>query len=562
MIYIFRSAWESLYPKQKLISILYLCVILVRVFLETASVTLLVPVISLLNGKSLSFVFFGVSYVFGYPTKSYITFAFIFVVLFSSAVRIADTYLSVYIASNFGNEACKILVKRDFAKDYLELSSQNSSKNIISKLNYLDSYVEVVKSIIQVLSSTAIFVGIFSLLLILSLQSTLIIVSAITSLYIATTLSFSAKLRTTGEILYLNSEKRLHHLKDCYNAVSELFVYRLQPLFFELIVKADFRMRQSYSTSQFLSIAPKYIIESFSIVVIILVFYTLESKPFGFALLASFIFGLQKLLPTAQQIYVSWVAIKSNLQCFNDVVLNINLYKCTQASLCHDEHRVCLNYSAPVYFSDLTFRYSEDSPLIFSDLELEIDVGDKIAIIGPSGSGKSTFAKIVLGLVAPTSGLCINARNRICFSGCSAILDCSENISYVPQFPHLFDSTVGSNIALSNDPDGWDYPMLAYVYDLCLLSEFLPKFPGGLHQNIGENGSLLSGGQRQRIAIARALYSGTQAILFDECTSSLNSHCAQTITHNILTRFPDKTVLFITHDHSLSARFDKMLSLI
>ena len=137
---------------------------------------------------------------------------------------------------------------------------------------------------------------------------------------------------------------------------------------------------------------------------------------------------------------------------------------------------------------------------MFENLNLTINFGEVVGIIGKSGSGKTTFADILLGLHKPKKG-------KITYSD----IDINEfpnewrkKISYVPQEIFLIDSDIKSNIAVEYDPDKINYERLNYAIKLSNCDEFINQFKNKLDTKVGERGSKLSGGQRQRIGIARA----------------------------------------------------------
>ena len=168
-------------------------------------------------------------------------------------------------------------------------------------------------------------------------------------------------------------------------------------------------------------------------------------------------------------------------------------------------------------------------------MNLEINQGDFIGLIGPSGAGKTTLVDIILGFLKPSKGI-------LQFNADDAHKDISgwlSHCAYLPQDIFLINGTLKENITLSKDEieDG----ELEEALKLSRLTQFILDFPNGYDTMIGEKGYSLSGGQKQRISIARAFLKNAPILLLDEATSSLDSESeyavqkAISIAHRIST---------------------------
>jgi len=203
------------------------------------------------------------------------------------------------------------------------------------------------------------------------------------------------------------------------------------------------------------------------------------------------------------------------------------------------------NLPAPrgaIDFKNVTFRYRHNSQDVLKDLNLQIRPGEVIGIVGPSGSGKSTLTKLVQRLYMPNEG-------QVLLDGADlSQMDPAwlrSHIGVVLQENLLFNRSIQDNIAFAN-------PALsrARVIELARLSgadEFINKLPQGYDTMIEERGSNLSGGQRQRIAIARALSTNPQLLIFDEATSALDYESERIIQNNMKFIVKNRTVIIIAH---------------
>jgi len=177
------------------------------------------------------------------------------------------------------------------------------------------------------------------------------------------------------------------------------------------------------------------------------------------------------------------------------------------------------------------------------DIELRIERGEKIAIIGHSGSGKSTLMDLMLGLFPEFNG-------NLVVDGC----DCRDRettwqrtIGYVPQSVVMIDDSIKRNVAFGIKDAEIDADAVTRAIALAGLERVVRTQPAGLETVIGDRGIRLSGGERQRIGIARALYSDPALLILDEATSALDNQTERQIVDSILALSPAKTIVIIAH---------------
>jgi len=195
-----------------------------------------------------------------------------------------------------------------------------------------------------------------------------------------------------------------------------------------------------------------------------------------------------------------------------------------------------------IEFDQVSFRYRADAPDVIRTLQLKIQPGEIIGIVGRSGSGKSTLTKLVQRLYVPD-------RGRVLIDGQDiAIIDTASlrhQIGVVLQENNLFNRSVRDNIALSNPT--LPIEAIIQVAKLAGAHDFICELPEGYDTLVGEHGTGLSGGQRQRIAIARALISNPRILIFDEATSALDYESEKIIQDNMRLICQGRTVLIIAH---------------
>ena len=197
-----------------------------------------------------------------------------------------------------------------------------------------------------------------------------------------------------------------------------------------------------------------------------------------------------------------------------------------------------------VVFDEVFFRYGvgSDEPYVLNNIDLTLEPGQKVAVVGRSGAGKTTLVKLVPRLFDPSEG-------RVMLDGMDVRdLDphwLRRQVGMVMQEPFLFSGTIAENIAIGQADADMD--RILEVAKLSCVHDFVSDMPLGYETKVGEQGVGLSGGQRQRIAIARALYCDPKILIFDEATNALDTDSEQAIQANLDMFLDDRTALIIAH---------------
>ena len=189
---------------------------------------------------------------------------------------------------------------------------------------------------------------------------------------------------------------------------------------------------------------------------------------------------------------------------------------------------------------DVGFTYGRES--VLSDINLRIDAGETIALVGPTGAGKSTLASLVPRFIDPDTGAVrIDGHDLRAVS----LRSVRHHVSMVLQDCVLLRGTLRDNIACGFP--GASEAAIARAVRLALVDEFASRLPDGLDTMIGERGNNLSGGQRQRVAIARAILSNRPILILDEPTSALDPQ-SEVLLVEALSNLPSqRTTLVIAH---------------
>jgi ATP-binding cassette subfamily C protein CydCD len=191
-------------------------------------------------------------------------------------------------------------------------------------------------------------------------------------------------------------------------------------------------------------------------------------------------------------------------------------------------------------FENVTYTYpNEDTPAL-ENINLQIESGQNIALVGASGAGKSTLVNLLLGFIQPTSGtITVNYQLP------STSYELRNSIAWVPQKPYLFHDTLDANIRLGK-PDATEEEIIAAA-KAAYLHEFIETLPEKYDTVIGESGARLSGGQAQRLALARAFLKDGPILILDEPTSSLDPETESLLEESTRRLMQGRTVITIAH---------------
>jgi ATP-binding cassette subfamily B protein len=209
-----------------------------------------------------------------------------------------------------------------------------------------------------------------------------------------------------------------------------------------------------------------------------------------------------------------------------------------------------------ITLSTVDFIYPHTGIHALKDFSLQINKGEKIAVVGRTGSGKSTLAQLLLHMYEPQKGM-------ILYDGIPVnkfdIHSLRLQISYVPQDIFLFSETVRNNIRFGVD-NATDEDVVAAAKQASIHTE-IELFQNGYDTLIGERGVTLSGGQKQRISIARALIKEPEIVIFDDCLSAVDARTEKEIIGNLYRFLKDRTAIIITHRIFSLFDFDKIIVL-
>ena len=367
------------------------------------------------------------------------------------------------------------------------------------------------------------------------------------------------QLAENGQIISETYSKRFRILSEGLTGIRDLIILRRLEGYPRAFNKHGIMLFNAKGLNVALAQGPRYLIELLafgSMTGIVLYLYMENDGNIGglLAIMTAYALAGLKVLPSVQQIYVALAHVRGNSESF---------YIIRDDLMLDNEHRADIrqvivkkNYPLPesnvaIDVRNLTFSY-EANNIAIRCMSFVVNSGEMIGFVGSSGSGKSTLMDLVCGLLEATSGTIGLGRK----SNGSDL-----SMAVVHQDIFLTDGTIRDNVALGVGIENICDDQVLKALESSHLADVVNLMDHGLDTQLGERGVKLSGGQRQRIAIARAIYSKPDIIIFDEATSALDGVSERQVMNTINSLAGESTILIVAHRLESVKKCDKIFLL-
>ena len=467
-------------------------------------------------------------------------------VLMAGAMRVILLWASVKFSFILGVDLSVSIFTQVINQPYIAHTKQNSS-DIISAISIKIAQVinGVVLSVLNMISSFIIVSAIITILIIINPGASLIAILFFSALYLFFYLYVKQKLKVNSLNITRASNSLMKILQEALGGIRDIIINGNQQFYRSIFWRADLVFRKSLGNNLFITNSPRYFMETFGVLLIVLLAYILSTqgeKSFsdGIPVLGALALGAQRLLPVMQILYNSWGNIKGTHFVLEEVLGFLNLNDSKTMNVINDD----CTFEKNIRLKDVSFGYDEESSPAINKINIDIKKGDRIGIIGKTGSGKSTLIDIMMGLLDPTHGTLEVDENVITSSNRRAW---QSRIAHVPQNIYLSDSTLEENIAFGIPVEEIDSSLVRRAAISANIDSVINEWPLKYKTVLGERGIRLSGGQRQRIGIARALYKQADVLFLDEATSSVDTKTESSIMKAIEELGNDVTLIIIAH---------------
>ncbi len=489
-----------------------------------------------------------------------LTVVFCFAILSSGIIRILNLAISTKLAALIGNDLSYDCFKKTLYQPYQIHINRNSSKTISTITDYIAGTTAALNAFLQMISSLVISLFLFITLFVLNTKVASLVILIITLFYTLISFLVSKRFKSNSLITSYASKEQIKSIQEGLGAIRDILLSDTQLFYLNKFKISDRKKRIKQAENNFLAVSPKYALESIGIILISIIAFKysntgsegIEVIPF----LAALALGAQKLLPACQQVYLNWSNVKSyNYQI--DGVINLLKQKIEFKDI--KNNKINLKLEKSLIIKNLYFSYNNSSDFSLSKINLIINKGDRLGIIGKTGSGKSTLVDLIMGLLTPDSGqIIIDGKD---LSNPKNLKSWRASIAHVPQNIYLTDASIEENIALGINKNNIDYELIKKCAEKAQLERFISNLSEGYKTFIGERGIKLSGGQKQRIGIARALYKKANLLFLDEATSALDNKTEAEFLKTLNNISKEITLVIVAHRLSTIENCNRIIEL-
>jgi ABC-type bacteriocin/lantibiotic exporter with double-glycine peptidase domain len=366
-------------------------------------------------------------------------------------------------------------------------------------------------------------------------------------------LYFKNKIQLYGEEFVSGSADIMQSTQEVAGGMKEIKIMGAEIVFFRTFSQAAKKIANGQIGLNVTSILPRSILELFLIVFIVGmitkdIILNQDIAP-TLILLGTFAAAMVRILPLISQLQSSVNTINYHHPSVHKLaeIIRLNGIDLSEKPEKLDSQSNSLdafnaeNMFRQLKLDNISYTYPNSSKASIRSVNIEINKGDYIGIVGPSGAGKTTLIDIILGFLKPTTGS-LKLNNN----------DAHHNIkklrllcAYIPQDIFLINGTLKENITMQNS-DICNEKM-ANVIKSSNLEDLLHDLPDGIDTDLGDKGVRLSGGQKQRVSIARALYFDREILVMDESTSALDSKTEKIFIDKLVKLKKKKTIISIAH---------------
>jgi len=543
---------KVLFPLKKverysLIIILFLTIIVAA--FELLGIGLIIPILNMFVGNE----FIEYTKHFDFLDNKSKEEIFIVLIILLGLIYFLKFFVSrhlIYKQNEFSHrlntDISKALFKKYLYKRYIFHLNKHSSELIRNTQSEVNIFTfGVVFNLVRFFSEILIFLSICTLLLIYEFEASLLIIFLVSFVGYFLLKFTNDKLKKWGHIRQFHSSLVLKQLQQGFASIKEIIINNLEDIF---INKYHYHILENAKAGRYrdtITQLPRLILELIGITsfIILIIFFLKTGREISeiFVIVGVFFFAATKLLPSVSKIVQSAQSIK-----FNSPAVNLIFNELTDLDKNNSRDNVIkddknFNFEN-ILFKNVDFTYTSNDTKILNDINIKINKGDKIGIIGKTGSGKSTFINLLCGLLDNNKGK-IEINNK----GIQELISSWHKvIGYVPQSVSIIDESILFNISLESNQDKPNLEKINQVLKIVDLYDYINGLPEKIYSLAGENGNNLSGGQAQRLGIARALYRNPSIIILDEATSALDETTESKILDNLF-KNKDYTIITISH---------------
>jgi ATP-binding cassette, subfamily B, bacterial PglK len=540
--------------------------------LEMLGIGLILPLISVFidennSPKGFEFIFDNLFFLNGFPSLNSFLILVLIVFLFKNFILGIINYLINTFVYNVSLRLSILLYKTYINGPFEFHINNNSAKlmhNIAGEIGQIRS---VIQSVLSLTSEFIIITGIISLLIYFEPVASISVIGIILITSFIINFFIKKKIINWGRSRLKHASEVNKSLMQGLGAIKDVKIFQKENFFLKNFIPHQTLVTNLNRKHVTLLYVPRLFFEIIIVIsLIILIFILLKSSQNNIDIipvLGLFTVSAFRILPSITRIQTSFQSIRYNIPSIEKIYNELKkLDKIINNQINYNDkdefsthNQIFNDKNFQINFKNLSFSYK--NKIILKNINISINSGTSIGIIGKSGSGKSTLIDILMGLHQIK-------KNTLYYNK----IDISDHlnswrsiIGYVPQQIYITDDSIKNNIAFGEDEHLIDKEKILNILKKVDLLEYVNHLDNGIDTNIGERGAKISGGQLQRIGIARALYKDPKILIFDESTSSLDIDTEKEILNSIYNLIGKKTLILVSHRLETLKRCDTVLNL-
>lgn len=507
--------------------------------------------------------FFNLSHLEFQTQIAVLGFTAMFFLVSRTILSVFFTRKILFFLSRRGAFISSELIYRWLSQPLTVIQSRSTQESVYS----LTSGVQIIT--LGIIATTLNFLTDLALLVILMLGlfavdvvtalSTILLFSLISLVIFKTTSARAVELGKENTKFTISSNEKLVEVLSSYR---ESVVRNRREYYAREIRTLREGLASASAEIQFMPNISKYVIESSVIIGAVFISgiqFVLNDAVHAVSTLAIFMAAGTRLAPAVMRMQQSIITVKTNIGSAGPTLDLIDFLGNSEKTFIvsdkvETEHR---GFEPSIRVSNLTWTYPNAKSPALQDINLEVNPGEFIALVGPSGAGKTSLVDAILGVLPSKDGeVLISGKTPL-----EAVKEWSGAIAYVPQDVLISDGSIRQNVSIGFPDSEATDELVWKAIEMAQLKTFVKSLPKELDSQVGERGTRISGGQKQRLGIARAMFTMPKLLVLDEATSSLDGQTESNIADAIQALKGIVTVVMIAHRLSTVREADKVIYL-
>ena len=485
--------------------------------------------------------------------------------ILKTALSIWLTRRTMFFLSRRGAKITKTLINKLLSQSLQEVQKRSMQENVYALTGGVGNITKgIIGTTISILSDFSLLIIMLAGLFIIDPTISFVALFLFGGIALLLYKALHAKAQKLGNNQASLTIRGIEMIQEVIGSYREAIVGGRRSYYVDQIGKHQYELAANSAEMGFMPNISKYVLEV-SVVLSTLIISGIQflraDAARSVAVLAVFLAASTRIAPAILRIQQSAIQIRSTASVAEPTMKMIEEYanesksdlspKISNFKTNHD------SFEANIEIEKVEFKYDDNLHQTLKKIDMNVNKGQIVAIVGKSGVGKTTLVDLILGVLRPTSG-------EIRIGGLTPLETINifpGAIAYVPQDVQISNGTIRSNICLGFEISEIKEDLIWSALRNAQLSDFVSTLPAKLDSKIGDKGSKLSGGQRQRLGIARALITNPKLLVLDEATSALDGETELNISEAISKLRGQVTVILIAHRLSSIRECDQIFYL-